>query len=192
MTARFEFVFSPGQLDGFPAVYYGSMRVRPPDVRSLQRAMYERFPTVTVVNVADVLEIVEDVVERIALVIRFLSGFTVAAGAIIVASAIAGTRFRRMQEVAILKTLGASRRRIAAIFSVEFLMLGSVAGLLGSALACGFSAAALNTLLDIHFRPTPVAPLATIALSAFVAVAAGWAACFRILERRPLEILRGE
>ncbi len=80
MSARFEFIFSPGQLAGLPAVYYGSARVRPPDVPALQRVMYQRFPTVTVVNMADVMEIVEDVVDRIALVIRFISAFTILAG----------------------------------------------------------------------------------------------------------------
>ena len=79
----------------------------------LQRVLYRQFPTVTVINVADVMQIVEDVVGRIALVIRFISVFTILAGAVIVASSVAGTRFRRMREVVILKTLGATRRRIA-------------------------------------------------------------------------------
>ena len=89
------------------------------------------------VNVADVMQIVEDVVQRIATVIRFISGFTILAGAVMVASSMAGTRFRRMREVVTLKTLGATRRRIAWIFSVEFLALGAVAGVMGSLLASG-------------------------------------------------------
>src|SRR5205823_4343895 len=56
MAARFEFIFNPGHLDGLPAIYYGSARVRPRDVAALQRAIYERFPTVTVINVADVMQ----------------------------------------------------------------------------------------------------------------------------------------
>ena len=69
MTGRFEFIFNSGQLDNLPAVYYGSARVRPPDVAALVRVVYKAFPTVTVVNVADVMQIVEDVVQRIAAVI---------------------------------------------------------------------------------------------------------------------------
>ncbi len=125
MTGRFEFIFNAGQLENLPAVYYGSARVRPADVAAMQREVYRKFPTVTVVNVADVMQIVEDVVQRIAAVIRFISGFTILAGAVMVASSVAGTRFRRMREVVTLKTLGATRRRIAWIFSVEFLALGS-------------------------------------------------------------------
>jgi len=192
MTARFEFLFSPGQLKGFPAVYYGSARVRPAAVAGLQRVLYNQFPTVTVVNVADVLQIVEDVVERIALVIRFISAFTILAGAVMVASSVAGTRFRRMREVVILKTLGATRGRIAWIFSVEFMALGAVAGLMGSLLASAFAALWVKRLLEIDFHPDWFAEATTVVLAAVLAAAAGWAASFRVLGRKPLEILREE
>jgi putative ABC transport system permease protein len=192
MAARFEFIFNPGHLDGFPAVYYGSARVRPADVAALQRVMYQRFPTVTVVNVADVMQIVQDVVERIAMVIRFISAFTILAGAVMVASTVAGARLRRMREVVILKTLGATRRRIAWIFSIEFLALGAVAGVMGSLLASGFSAFALKRLLDIDFHPAFAANGLAVLAAGIVSAVAGWAASFRILGRKPLEILREE
>ncbi len=192
MTGRFEFIFNPGQLENLPAVYYGSARVRPADVAALVRVVYREFPTVTVVNVADVMQIVEDVVQRIASVIRFISGFTILAGAVMVASSVAGTRFRRMREVVTLKTLGATRRRIAWIFSVEFLALGTVAGLMGSLLAGGFAALVLKQLLQIDFHPAWLTHTLAVAIAALVATVAGWAASFRVLGRKPLEILRDE
>ena len=94
---------------------------------------------VTAVNIADVLDIVQQVIDQIALVIRFLSAFAILAGAIILAASVAGTRFRRVREVVILKTLGATRAKVAAIFSVEFLLLGLVAGVMGSLLAVAFT-----------------------------------------------------
>ena len=100
----------------------------------MQRRVYERFPTVTVINVADILDRVQEVVDQIALVIRFLSGFAIFAGAIILASSVAGTRFRRVREMAIFKTLE-PHRRIAAMFSAEFLILGTAAAIMGSLLA---------------------------------------------------------
>jgi putative ABC transport system permease protein len=192
LSARFEFIFSPGQLQGMPAVYYGSVRVQPPQVANLQRVMYQRFPTVTVINVADVMQIVEDVVGRIAMVIRFISAFTILAGVVMVASSIAGTRFRRMREVVILKTIGATRRRIAWIFSVEFLALGTVAGIMGSLLASGFAALVLKRLLDIEYHPSLAVHSMAILLAALLSAGAGWGASFRVLGRKPLEILREE
>jgi putative ABC transport system permease protein len=192
MTGRFEFLFNPGPLDGLPSVYYGSARVRPADVPALQRVVYEKFPTVTVVNVADVMQIVDDVVQRIAAVIRFISAFTILAGAVMVASSVAGTRFRRMREVVTLKTLGATRRRIAWIFSVEFLTLGAVAGVMGTLLASAFAAVLLTRLLEIQFRLNAITTVLAILISALTAAASGWLASFRILGRKPLEILREE
>lgn len=192
MTGRVEFIFNSGTLNGLPIVYYGSVRVEPRAVGQLQRAVYERFPTVTVVNVADVLEIVQQVVDQIALVVRFISTFAILAGVVILASSVAGTRFRRIREVVILKTLGATRRRVAGIFSVEFLVLGAVAGLMGSLLATAFSALLLKRWLDAEFRLDLAPNLACIFLTALVANAAGWMASFRILGQKPLEVLRAE
>ncbi len=187
-----EFIFDPATLAGLPAIYYGGVRVKASAVAALQRAAYEKFPTVTVINAADVLQIVQDVVDQIALVIRFISAFTILAGVIILASSVAGTRFRRIREVVILKTLGATRRRVAGIFSVEFLILGAVAGAMGSLLATGFSAVLLKRFFEGHFRFEPLPNLLAVALTALIANAAGWLASFRILGRKPLEVLREE
>lgn len=187
-----EFIFSPNSLNGLPTIYYGGVRVVPRAVAELQKNAYERFPTVTVINVADVLEIVQGVVDQIALVTRFVSVFAILAGAVILASSVAGTRFRRIREVAILKTLGATRNRVARIFSVEFLVLGGVAGLMGSLLATGFSALALNRLFDSNLQLDVLPNLLAIVLTAVIASFAGWLASFRILGQKPLEVLRNE
>jgi putative ABC transport system permease protein len=146
----------------------------------------------TVVNIADALVIVQQVIDQISLVIRFLSGFAILAGAVILAASVAGTRFRRMREVVILKTLGATRRHIGRIFSVEFLMLGVVAGLMGAILATVFSSLVMKRLLNAHFQFDPKAISIAILLTALLANASGWLASFRILRRKPLEVLREE
>jgi putative ABC transport system permease protein len=190
--ANNEFIFDPATLAGLPAIFYGGVRVQPGAVSALQRVAYQKFPTVSVINAADVLQIVQDVVDQIALVIRFISLFTILAGVIILASSVAGTRFRRIREVVILKTLGATRRRVGSIFSVEFLILGLVAGLMGSLLATGFSSLLLKRFFEGQFRFEPLPNLLAIVLTAVIANAAGWLASFRILGRKPLEVLREE
>jgi putative ABC transport system permease protein len=192
LNRRIEFLVSSETLAGLPAIYYGALRVTPSLVPALQRAIYGAYPTVTVVNVADVLQIVQGVVDQISLVIRFISAFAILAGAIILASSVAGTRFRRIREVVILKTLGATRNRVAEIFSIEFLILGLVAGLMGSLLASGFSNILLHELLDAPVRFDPWPNLFCVLLTAIVANVAGWLASFRILGQKPLEVLRHE
>ena len=191
-TPSAEFVFNPAALAGLPVVFYGGVRMQPSAVGALQRAIFEKYPTITVVNIADALAIAQQVIDQVALVIRFLSGFAILAGAIILAASVAGTRFRRVREVVILKTLGATRRQVQKIFSIEFLTLGAVAGLLGALLAAAFSSLILRRLLDAKFQFDPWATLAAVAFTALLANASGWLASFRILGQKPLEVLREE
>jgi putative ABC transport system permease protein len=192
LSSRVEFIFNTGALAGFPIIYYSSLRAQPSAVPALQEALYQRFPTVTVVNIADVLQIIQGVVDRISSVVRFISMFAILAGAVILSSSVAGTRFRRMREVVILKTLGATRWRVSRIFSVEFLVLGAVAGLMGGLLAGGFANLLLNRMLDAR-TSVPWIPIAlSVVATALIANAAGWMASFPILGQKPLEILREE
>jgi putative ABC transport system permease protein len=191
-AAPVEFVFNPQALAGLPVVFNGGVRITPSAAGALQRVIYEKYPTVTVVNVADVLQTVQQIIDQIALVIRFLSAFAILAGAIILAASVAGTRFRRIREVVILKTLGGTRRHIARIFSIEFLTLGAVAGLMGGLLASAFSRILLTRLLDAKFQLDARAILVSVALTALLANGAGWIASARILRQKPLEVLREE
>jgi putative ABC transport system permease protein len=186
------FVFNPPALAGLPVAYDGGVRIEKAQVAAFQRAAFEKFPTVTVVNIADALEIVQQVIDQIALVIRFLSAFAILAGAVILAASVAGTRFRRIREVVILKTIGATRHQVARIFSVEFLTLGVVAGLMGAILATIFSSLVLKRLLNAHFQFDPKAVLAAVVLTALLANTSGWLASFRLLRQKPLEVLREE
>jgi putative ABC transport system permease protein len=168
------------------------VRVNPADVPALERAAYRAFPTATIINVAEALTILQQVVDQAALVIRFLSAFAIVAGAVILAASVAGSRFRRVREVVILKTLGATQRHAGRIFSVEFLTLGAIAGLIGALLAAVFARLLLQRLLDAEFSFDWKATAAAVVLSTALAQASGWLASFRILRQKPLEVLRDE
>jgi putative ABC transport system permease protein len=189
--SRAEFVFPPDALKGLPVVWYGGVHADPARVGELQRALYQAYPTVTVINVAQALETVRSVVIQITYVIQFLAAFSIFAGIIILASSIAGTRYRRIREVVVLKTLGATRARIATVFSIEFAVLGLVAGVVGIAFA-NVTARMLLSRLNVayHFRWdwTALALLGT----AGITVLTGWLASHRILGQKPLEVLREE
>lgn len=190
--ASSEFIFTPQTLEGFPTIFYGALRVQAAQIPYLQKAMYDNFPAITVINVADVIQTIQEVVDQIALVVRFISAFAILAGIIILASSVAGTRFRRIREVVILKTLGGTRRRISRIFSAEFLILGGTAGLMGSLLAVGFSNAVLIQFFEGHWNFDWVPVVISVLATALLANIAGWAASARILRQKPLEILRAE
>lgn len=189
---RYDLVFPRGALADLPVVYYGAVHVDPAKIPQLEEILFDRFPTVTVMNLADVLKRIQEAVDEVALVIRFLALFAIIAGVIILSSSVAGTRYRRIREVAILKTLGGTKRRIAEIFSIEFTIIGAVSGLVGSILANLFTRVVSEKFIEVSPQFDWLSLLIAMLGTALLANLAGWLASARILDQRPLEVLRGE
>ncbi|ADW69321.1 ABC transporter permease [Granulicella tundricola] len=189
--SRAEFILPERALTGLPVIWYGGVHVDPTKVAALQRALYAAYPTVTVINVAQALETIRAVVIQIIYVVQFLAAFSIFAGIVILASSIAGTRYRRIREVVVLKTLGATRAHIASIFSIEFAVLGLVAGLVG----VFFANIVVKGLLRALTVPNTFQwgwSLGGLFGTAILTVATGWIASHRILGQKPLEVLREE
>jgi putative ABC transport system permease protein len=164
--------------------------VNPKAVGALQSKIFAQFPTVTVINAADVLEIVQEVMDHVSIAVRFVAGFAIFGGLIVLASSVAGTRYRRMREVAILKTVGATQGTLVRMFCTEFAVIGSAAGLIGGTLGVLASAILVGQLLDTPYRFTWPPVLAAAGITAVLTVLTGWLASYGVLNRKPLEILR--
>ena len=189
--SRAEFILPEQSLRGLPVIWYGGVHADPKRVAELQRALYQAYPTVTVINVAQALETIRGVVVQIIYVVQFLAAFSILAGIVILASSIAGTRYRRIREVVVLKTLGATRVRIATIFSIEFAVLGLIAGSIGIVFA-NIVVKALLRVLTIPNRVEWGWDLLGLMMTALLTILTGWMASHRILGQKPLEVLREE
>ena len=188
----YDYVFSRAALEGTSASYTGGIRIMSEHSLDLTRNIFASFPSVLVVNAADFFALVQEVVDQIAFVIRFVSAFAIVAGIIILIACVAATRYQRLQEVAVLKTLGATRNRLVKIFSVEFLILGGVAGTVGSLLAISYTGLLTNNILELDVVIDWVPIVVTILSTALLANFAGWGASLHILGSKPLDVLRGE
>lgn len=191
LAARIAFTLPSGQLKDEPATWYGGAHVDIKQIPQMERALFAAYPTVTVINIADVLTRIETVVDQITFVVRFLAGFSILAGLMILASSIASARFRRMREAVVLKTLGATRMRIVRTFSVEFSVLGLLAGSVGVVFANILTRVLLRRL-EVGFHIDWPATVIALVGTAVLATATGWIASYRILGLRPLEVLREE
>jgi putative ABC transport system permease protein len=191
-STNFYMIFSPGALDGSPHTYVATVRVTPSEEVALQQAVVASYPNVTAINIGDVLESFAQVLDRLSLAIRAVALFCVLSGGLVMAAALAATRYRRLYESVILKALGATRGVIAQTFAVEYALLGILGGLLGSILASALSWALLKTVFDLSwsFQPAVLATgfAATIALTLLV----GFLSTYRILGHAPLSVLRHE
>jgi putative ABC transport system permease protein len=192
LTTNFFIIFSPGALEGLPLTYIATARTTPAEDLPLQRAVVAAFPNITAINIRHVLEAVGAILERIALVVRIMALFTIVTGLLVLAGAIATTRYRRLREAVILKTLGATRAVIARIFAVEYLVLGAVAGLIGVIMAALLSFILLTYFMNVPWQPEPATLAAGLLASALLTVLTGFLATARLLGRKPLAVLRQE
>jgi putative ABC transport system permease protein len=189
---NFFIVAEPGVLDDAPQFRFAVAQLPKGSEQRIQDLIAAGYPNVTLVKIREILEKIVTVMRRIGLGIRFLGGFTVLAGIAILAGAVSAGAGRRGREVALLKTLGVTRRGVITTFAVEYALIGLVAGVIGAAAGAVLAWAVLTRGFEMDWQFQPL-PLATAVVgSILLTVVAGLAASARALERRPIEVLRGE
>jgi len=189
---NFFLVVEPGVLEQAPQQRLAVAHLPRGGEQRVQDLLAAKYPNVTLLRIREILEKILKVLRRISLGIRFLGGFTVAAGIAILAGAISAGAARRGREVALLKTLGMTRRGVAATFAVEYALIGLVAGTIGVLGGTVLAWGVVTRGFEIPWRFDPLSLTVALAASVGLAVVAGLAASVRALEKRPIEVLRAE
>jgi putative ABC transport system permease protein len=195
--ARFEpnffVVFRPGALERAPQTLVLLTRAEDPSVRgTLQRRLAERLPNVTAIDLSIIQGALERLVERVALAIRFMALFTLATGALVLVGALATSRFQRIREGALLRTLGATRSQLLRIVLAEYAALGLLAALAAAVLSTAAAWALARWVFEDTFA-VPAGPLAGLTLGVVaLTVVVGLVNSREVIRRTPLEILRQE
>ncbi len=191
-TSNFFVIFSPGALEGAPTTFIATVSARPEREGALQSAVVAAFPNVTAIPVREVLERVTAVLDQIALAVRLVAAFSIGAGLIVMAGALAITRQQRLYQSVILKALGASRGFVSRVFAVEYALLGAAAGVAGSVLAAGLAWAVLRFAFDVPWQWAPATLLVGVLAATGLALLVGFLGTRRLLGRPPLGVLRSE
>lgn len=186
----FTFVFPTAVLADAPQTIFTALRVEEAEIPALQNRMVAAFPNVSVIDVTAAIDTFADLAGRITRVIRFFTVFSIAAGLLIVVSAVFATRFARVQEAAYYKVLGAKRRFVLKVFTAENLLLGLVSAVLGLAMAQIGSYLINTRLFDLDFRPFILPSIAMVLLTMALVTLVGMAASISILRSRPIRFLR--
>lgn len=193
LMPSFYILFPPGALENAPQFHVLVTRV--PNTESsarLQRAVVQAFPNVSAIDLTLVLRTADNILSKIAFVIRFMALFSILTGLTVLASAVITSRYQRLQESVLLRTLGASRKQVLKIMTLEYLFLGSLAALTGLLLAFVGSWALARFVFETTFAPeilpTLIILIAVVTLTIFL----GMINSRGLVERSPLEILRVE
>ena len=141
---NFFVVVPAGLLENYPASYITSFYVPSTEIAIIHE-LVRTFPNILVVDVAVVINQVQQMIQQVSQAIEFVFLFTVLAGFAVLYAAIASTQDERIYEAAIFRTLGARREQLSRAWAAEFAILGGLSGLFASA-----GATALGYVIGKH------------------------------------------
>lgn len=190
----FMFVFRPGTFDQAPHTFMSSLQ-GPGDAAArsrMQATLAAEFPNVSVIDLREILTTIQGIVNNVSMAVTVVGGLVLLSGSLILIGAVSMTKFRRVYEAAILKTLGASSRLIATMLLLEYGVLGAIAGTVGAIGAIVLSWAVARYALELPWEAAPLLTIGGIvATMVFVAVV-GVLASLDVLRHKPLATLRAE
>lgn len=157
-----------------------------------QQAVVKRFPNVSIIDLELILKTLEDVLGKVAFVIQFMAFFSIGTGIIVMISSIILSKFQRVQENVLLRTLGASKKQLWTITIAEYFFLGSLGALSGIFLAALFCTLLGQFLFEFTFVPNPVQIGIVFVAVTGMSVLIGLLNSRGVVRQSPMEVLRRE
>ena len=186
---NFFVVAAPGLLEPMPTSYITSFYL-PAEQQQLLLTLLKQYPNITIIDVAAVLAQVRHIIERVTQAIEYLFLFTLLAGFIVLYATIEATLDERMREVAILRTLGASRQMIWRTLLTEFVLLGLMAGAVAAFAATGVGYLLAGQIFELPYHLNPwLWGIGLLVGGLSIGVAGMWG-MRTVLTSPPLQVLR--
>jgi putative ABC transport system permease protein len=196
LAINFVMVFSPNTLRDAPHNLLVTISLPPgtPLATEAQtiRALGRAYPSVTAIRVKDVLDAFNSMFAKVMTAVRVAGGVTLLAGALVLAGALATAQRRRILEAVILKTLGATRRRILASHFLEYFLLAGVTALFAVALGAAASWLVVTQVMNIPFSFSASAVAMALALSTGLVFLFGGVGTWAVLRAPAVPFLRSE
>ncbi len=151
MQPNFYVIAAPGSLNNYPTSYITAVRIRETDTH-FTTDLVKAFPDITVLDVRAILKQIRRIIAQASSAVEVVFAFSLLAGIVVLLAAIQTQGNERRQEIAILKTLGASKRQIRRSVATEFVVLGALAGFLGASLALLTGWVLANQVFDLDYQ----------------------------------------
>lgn len=187
-NVNFFVVGSPASGRDLPLAYLSSLYLDA-DSEGFAVELIREFPAVSVIDLRPILEQVRAIMERGALAVELVFAFTLLAAALVTAAAAQVSRDERAREVAVMRTLGASRGHLVRAVLFEFGLLGLLGGFLAALLASVSGYLMAVELFDLPGQVSATTWVLGIGAGTLIVALVGWAATRRLLSVPPLRVL---
>jgi putative ABC transport system permease protein len=190
---NFFVVFPTGVLESAPQFYASTIQTKSREASlKLQQHIVEAYPNVSAIDIGQVVETIQNFIGKITFVIQFIGLFSIITGLIVLAGSAATSRFQRIREAVLLRTLGAAKRQVIKIQVIEYVLLGVIASLTGLLLSVGASMLIGYFLFDLQFVPSFGIIGMEILILTLLVLIIGLLNTRGIHNKPPLEVLRDE
>lgn len=193
VRANFFFVFPEGVLEEAPSMYI--LATRTPDAQmtaQVQSELSQPYPNVSSIDLRLILATLDDILTKISWVVQFMALFTIFAGLLVMAGTIITSRYQRIRESVLLRTLGADSKVITRILFIEFATVGLLAALMGGFVSVGTTWALMAFLFELPLVVAWDVVVYGMLAMMMVTTATGLLNSRGITNQPPLEILRQE
>lgn len=193
IQTNFLVVFPTGVLEEAPQFHVLMTRIPTKEASArFQQKMVRQFPNVSIIDLTLVLSIVDQLLDKVGFVIRFMAGFSIFTGLIVLIASVLISKYQRIQESVLLRTLGASRKQIFYITALEYFFLGALAAATGIVLSLGISWLLARFIFETAFTLQWLPLLIVFVCICLLTVFIGLVNSRAVVRRPPLEILREE
>jgi putative ABC transport system permease protein len=193
VQTNFLVLFPTGVLEKAPQFHVLITRVDKSDVSArYQQAVVRQFPNVSIIDLELILKTVEELLAKVAFVIRFMAFFSIGTGIVVLISSIVLSRFQRMRENVLLKTLGATSRQLWKVILAEYLILGLMGAFAGIIIASIFTTLLGVFVFEFTFIPNPMQILTILVGVSLLTLSIGLINSRKIVRNSPLAVLRSE
>lgn len=187
----FTFIFPSGVLEEAPQFYVLITRTKSKEQSAkFQQALIQKFPNVSAVDISLIIESVQKVLDKVSFVIQFMALFSILTGILVLLASVRISRYQRVQESVLLRTLGARRGQIFWINALEYFFLGSLASLTGIGLSVLGSWALIVYLFELDFQLNVIPLMVIFLFITGLTVLIGLLNSRGVVSRPPLEVLR--
>jgi len=193
MQLNFSVVFPAGVLENAPQ--FNVLTTYVPNEASsadLQRDLVKKFPNISVLDLRQVYTIIEDILDKISWIINFMAFFSILTGIIVLIGSVRNSKYQRIKESVLLRTLGAKSKQIIQITALEYMYLGIIGSLVGIFLSLISSQLLAIFLFKEPFIPSVVPFLVFLPGITVLVLLIGLINIRSVLKSPPLEVLRRE
>ncbi|WP_339877081.1 FtsX-like permease family protein [uncultured Algoriphagus sp.] len=192
VSTNFLVLFPEGVLDQAPKFHVIITKTKNDrEAADVQAEIVRQYPNISIINLGTIVATLEEILGKISFVIQFMAFFSIATGVLVLISSLIISKYQRMRESILLRTLGASSTIVSKINTLEYFFLGSLASLSGIVLSFGATWLLSEFVFNIPFRGAWKEALILYLAITGLTIVLGWLNGRKIINKPPMEILRG-